>query len=216
VTRCRLALLAAALLTPLAVPLDAQEPGRFDLGVRLDLSLADGEPANDIPGYGLVGHWRPSERWAIGFAVDLAEYDFEEPAKLLGIAQDPTVQVVDAKADGTTVSVWFERTLGVAGPRGHWFWGAGVGFASIDVPDARGPVAGGGTFDVETDAGTEIVASVLGGRRFRFGERAALDFTLHLDQHFADWQVRDRVSGRTGSVDDYFTYGGNLAFVLSF
>ena len=213
-TRRRLAALAAVLFVPLVAPVRAQD--RFDLGGRLNLALADGEPANDIPGYGLVGHYRPNERWAIGFAVDLAEYDFEEPAKLLGIAQDPAVEVVDAKADGTTVSVWFERTLGEPGARGHWFWGAGVGFNSVDVPDATGPVAGGGTFHVETDAGTEIVATLLGGRRFRFGERVALDLTLHLDQHFADWKVTDRVSGRTGSVDDYFTYGGNLAFVVRF
>jgi hypothetical protein len=216
VRRSRLALPLAFLLLSAAAPAVAQDADRFDFGVRLNLSLADGEPANDIPGYGVVGHWRPNERWALGLALDVAEYDFEEPAKLLGIVQDPAVEVIDAKADGTALSLWFERTLGAPGPRGHWFWGAGVGFAAVDVPDARGPVAGGGTFDVETDAGTEIVASLLAGRRFRFGERTALDFTLHLDQHFADWKVRDRISGRTGSVDDYFTYGGNLAFVWRF
>jgi hypothetical protein len=212
--RRRLVPFAAALLPLLAAPAMAED--RFDIGARLDLPHADGEPANDIPGYGLFGHYRWDDRWALGFALDVAEYDFEEPARLLGITQDPAVDVVDAKADGTTLSAWFERTLGEPGSKGHWYWGAGLGLASVDVPDARGPVAGGGTFDIETDAGTEVVVTLLGGRRFRFGDRWALDLTLHLDEHFAEWEVVDRVSGRTGTIDDYFTYGGNLGLAFRF
>jgi hypothetical protein len=32
-----------------------------------------------------------------------------------------------------------------------------------------------------------------------------------VDRHLADWTVRDRVSGRTGSVDDYTAYGVHAA-----
>ena len=201
---------------PLALATPALAEESFDLGLRAGITLADGEPANDIPGFGLFGHWRLNERWQLGFALETAEYDFEQPARLVGIRQDPSANVVDAKAEGTTVSAWLERLWGPPGARGHWFWGAGIGLASIDVPDARGPAAGGGLFDVETDAGTEVVASLLGGRRVELGERWALDLTLHLDQHFADWKVRDRVSGRRGAVDDYFTYGGSVGVAYRF
>jgi len=35
-----------------------------------------------------------------------------------------------------------------------------------------------------------------------------------VDQHFADWELEDQVSGAQGSVDDYLTYGliGGVAF----
>jgi hypothetical protein len=202
----RLPAIALSLLL-LATTTIAQE--RFDLGARGYLALADGEPANDIPGFGLFGHYRMSDRWALGFGVDLTEYDFEQPAKLLGLTQDPSVEVIDAKAEGTTFTVWAERTVGSA-----WFVGAGAGFASIDVPDARGPLAGGGTFDIATDGGTEIIATVLAGRRFRFGQHWGAELAAHAEQHFADWQIKDRVSGREGSIDDYTSYGayGGLLF----
>ena len=206
---------AAVSLLALADRVDADEP-RFDVGVRFDLSLADGEPANDIPAYGVAARWRPNERWAWGAALDVAEFDFEEPAKRLGLAQDPAVEPLDAKAESTELSLWFERTLGAPSARGHWYAGAGLGFVSLDVPSVSGPLAGGGQFEIETDGGNELVLSVLGGRRIEWGERWALDLALHLDQHFADWTVVDRVSGRTASIDDYFTYGGTATLAIRF
>lgn len=189
---------------------------RFDLGVRGAILVADGEPANDIPGFGLFGHYRLSDRWQLGFGVDAAEYDFEQPARILGLTQSPNVEPIDVLAESTTVSAWVERLFGQPGGRTEWFLGAGLGFASIDVPDASGPLAGGGRFDIETEADTEIVAHLLAGLRRRLGQRWALEFALRADQHFADWTLTDRVSGRTGTVDDYLTYGGHLGVSFRF
>ena len=37
-----------------------------------------------------------------------------------------------------------------------------------------------------------------------------------LDQHFADWDITDRVSGATASIDDYLLKGVHLAFAYRF
>lgn len=185
-----------------------------DLGVRGIITAADGEPANDIPGFGVFGHWRLGDKWSIGLAVDRTEYDFEEPAKLVGLSQDPSVEPIDTIAEATILSAWIERTY----PRGRldWFWGAGAGFATIDVPDAVGPLQGGGTFDIRTEADSEVIVSLLAGLHRRLGERWMLEFALRADQHFADWQVTDRVSGNRGAVDDYRALGGHLGIGFRF
>ncbi|HEX5759495.1 MAG TPA: hypothetical protein VF121_09900 [Thermoanaerobaculia bacterium] len=208
------ALAAAALALALCPPAARAQDGRFDLGLRGVIVAADGEPANDIPGYGLFGHYRLSDRWNLGFAADVAEYDFEQPARILGLQQDPGLEPIDVLAESTTLSAWIERLFGQG--RTEWFLGAGLGLATIDVPDAAGPLAGGGRFDIATEADDEIVASLLGGVRRRVGQRLALELALRADQHLADWQLRDRVSGRTGAIDDYLALGGHFGVSFRF
>ena len=209
-------LAAVAVLLTLALdgPAIAQER-RFDLGVRGIITAADGEPANDIPGFGVFGHYRFNDRWSLGVAVDQTEYDFEQPARILGLEQDPDLPPIDVVAEATVVSAWLQRNH-ARGGRTTWFWGAGLGFASVDVPDARGPLAGPGTFDIQTEADTEIIASLLAGVQWRLGGRWFLEFALRGDQHFADWQLMDRNSGRTATIDDYFAYGGHLGIGFRF
>lgn len=197
----------------LALPL--QSPAlAHDFGVRGIITAGDGEPANDIPGFGAFGHWQLGDKWSIGLAVDRTEYDFEEPAKLVGLRQDEDIEPVDTIAEGTVLSAWIERAY----PRGRleWFWGAALGFASIDVPDAVGPLEGGGTFDIRTEADSEMIVSLLAGLHRRLGERWMLEFALRADQHFADWQVTDRVSGNRGTVDDYRALGGHFGIGFRF
>lgn len=208
-------LAGAVVLALLQSPALAQDGG-FDLGVRGIITAGDGEPANDIPGYGVFGHWRMSDQWSIGFAVDRTEYDFEEPARLVGLRQDPDIEPVDTIAEGTVVSAWIERTYPRPAGRLDWFWGAGLGFASIDVPDAVGPLEGGGTFDIRTEADSEVIVSLLGGLHRRLGERWIFELALRADQHFADWQVTDRVSGNRGAVGDYRALGGHFGLLFRF
>jgi hypothetical protein len=197
----------------LAIPAVAQDQ-RFDLGVRGVLTAADGEPANDIPGFGVFGRYRWSDRWSLGLAVDQTEYDFEQPARILGLQQDPRLEPIDVVAEATVISAWLQRDYARA--RTTWFWGVGLGLASIDVPDAKGPLAGSGSFDIQTDADSEIIASLTGGVIRRLGDRWFLEFALRADQHFADWQLKDRISGATGAIDDYLAWGGHLGFGFRF
>lgn len=189
---------------------------RFDIGLRGGIMVADGEPANDIPGFGLFGHYRLNDRWALGFAVDQAEYDFEQPAKLVGIQQDPDLAAIDVLAESTTFSVWGERTFRAADSRNSWFVSAGLGAASIDVPVAAGPRSDGGAFEIHTEVSTELVASLGAGWRRDLGQRGLLEFGLRADQHFADWKLTDSNSAAKGSVSDYLALGGYLGVGFRF
>ena len=103
-----------------------------------------------------------------------------------------------------------ERAFSPPDARRQWFLGARVGVADTDVPVVTGPTATGETFEIHTAVDREIIVSLLGGVRQRFGERWFVEFTLRADQHFAAWEPEDRVSGATGRHDDYFAYGGHL------
>jgi hypothetical protein len=124
--------------------------------------------------------------------VDVSdEFDIERTPELVGLVQDPEAPVVDSKGSSQGLSAWVERRYGGDDRRLQWFWTAGVGVNSVDVEDQAGPLAGGGTFDVTIDAGTELVASAAwvcacGSGRFLF------EPALRLDQHFADWTFRSR------------------------
>ena len=182
-------------------PTEAAEE-RFEVGPRLLLVTAGGVPSNDMSGYGLQGSLRLRPGWRLGFALDSLGGDFEVPSEIVQIA---TPEVFDSTVEMVVVSAWVERGYG------RWFWTAGLGFASPDVDDLAGPTLGGGAFDLTTDAGTETILEVTGGGRWRWGGRMQAEVALRVDHHLADWTVRDRVSGRTGSVTDYTTYGVHAA-----
>lgn len=183
----------------------------FQLGLLAGVDVADGEPANDIPGFGAQFRYALNDDWAIGAGIRLSEYDFETPASILGITQDPAMEPVDALAEATTLSAWAERCFVPGKELVTWFVGAGLGAASVDVPDVTGLRAEGGTFDIHTEVGTEIILTGFAGVRRALGDRWYAEFRVHANQHFADWKIEDRVTGVTGTVDDYLSFGGQLA-----
>lgn len=178
---------------------------RWSLGARGGAWLGDGKPANDIPTYGLVARYRIAPNWWLGLELDFSDYDFEKPAEVVGLKQDPTLGAIDANAKATTLLALLERPYRVS-ERSEWFWSAGLGISSLDVDDASGPLQGGGTFMVETDADTEILASVGGGYRWWFARGWALEATVRINEHFADWQLEDTVSGAEGDIGNYLTW----------
>jgi hypothetical protein len=155
----------------------------------------------------MLAHHPVNEDWTLGGSIDYSRFDFEEPAKLLGIVQDPNVDVVDALAESTAVRIWIERRIVGHAPAMSAFVGAGLGVASLDVGDASGPRADGGRFASQTDAGSEILAFVVGGVRRPFGERWYAEAGLTVEEHFADWEIIDRISGARATVDDYLSWG---------
>jgi hypothetical protein len=209
-----LILAVVALAFPCREILAQEDP--WEIGARFNVVTAGGEPANDILGFGVFGRYRITDRWLLGFAVDRADYDFERPWKVLGLQQDPAVEVIDAPASVTTLSVWAEREHARTGRGLRWFWSAGLGSGSPDVDDVSGPLAGGGTFDITTDPGSETVLSAAGGLRLPFAKRWVFEFQLRADRHLADWKVRDRVSGGTGSIGGYTGLGGSFALSCRF
>ena len=127
-----------------------------------------------------------------------------------------TPEVVDAKGTSTTLSGWIERVYRRPEGRYEWFWSAGLGFNSVDMKDISGPLTGGDTYDITTDAGSEFLAMFGGGVRRWFGDSWGLELAAHIDQHFADWKVTDRVSGATGTIGDYTVNTINLGLLRKF
>lgn len=200
-------LLAALFAFSFHSALSAADEKRFELGVRANAESAGGEPANDILGFGISGRYRLSQNWWLGASVDIPSYDYERPAKTLNIVQDTTVSDIDASVDATNVMLWLERRYGVPASTSQWFWNAGLGFGSVDVDDASGPTQAGGTFNITTDAGTETLLMLGAGYLYNFNDSWVLESSLSVVQHFADWEVRDTITGITGTVDDYTALG---------
>jgi hypothetical protein len=201
-------LLLAMLLA--SIPASADDTDKFDIGVHLGTMLGDGVPANDMPGYGIYGLYRLNDRWSVGLGIDRTEFDYEEPARILGIPLDPDDPPVDPKAEMTIYSALVERTFDASREGRQWFLGAAIGVADTDVPDVTGPTATDGTFDIDSEVDRELIVSLRGGVRQHFGERWFIQFTLRGEQHFAAWELEERNSGATARHDDYFAYGGFL------
>ena len=211
-------LLLATLLSAVAAGDGAAlaDDTKFDIGVNASVVTAGGEPANDMIGISLYGRYRLSPRWLVGFGVAQAEYDFERPWKTLGLEQDPSVETIDTTATALSFNGWIEAEYGRPESSLRWFWSAGLGFTSPEVDDVTGGLAGGGTFDITTDAGNEFLLSVAGGVRCAFGRHWGGEFALRVDQHFADWEVQDRVSGLETTIDSYTGLGAHAGVFVRF
>jgi hypothetical protein len=205
----------ALLLLSCATEAVAQEPERkLSLGLRANILGGTGKPVNDTLGYGIFGRYRLSERWLVGFGVDIASgFDVEEPEKFVGLVQDPSVAVIDASGESYTFMAWIEREYTRDSAKWSWFWTLGLGYASVSVDDVQGPLESGGSFDLTFDVSSEFVLSGSGGVRYGIGSTWKLEAAFRLDQRFADWQVTDRVSGATGTIDDYLIRGFTLGVV---
>lgn len=209
---------AACLLTVLlAAPwsLAAAEP-RYEVGLRALALFGNGEPANDILGGGVVVNRTLRDGWYAGLALETQIFDFERVARVVGITQDPSLGDIDSRTTNTVLSAFIGRRYG-ADARGlqvFWTAGAGIGFPSVD--DTSGPTAGGGTFDVTTDAGTEWHLLGSAGLRYAFSPRWAVDLAARLEHHAMDYQVRDRVSGNMAEVDSQSPLGFHFGFTYGF
>lgn len=202
------------LVAPL--PATADDAGRIDLGLRLGTSLASGVPANDMPGYGIRGLYALNDRWSVGLEMYFAEFDYEEPARQVGLPIDPDAEPIDAKAEQLIYSAMVERSFSEPDARRQWFLGAKVGVADTDVPDVTGLTATGDPFEIHTEVDREFIVSLLGGVRQRFGERWFGEFTVNADEHFSAWESEDRISGAEGRSGNYFAYGFHLGIGYRF
>lgn len=189
----------------------------WDIGYRAGVALGKGEPSNDLPIAGnLFVRRRFNQDWALSAWIESASGDFEQPAKVVGLVQDPNVADIDADLSVLTLGLAGERTF-LSSDGGAQLYGLlGVGFSSIDADDTSGPLAGGGTFDITTDAGSEILGSLGLGYRQPLWKRLSFEALVRYDRHFADWEVRDTISGNTGSIDDYSTWAFLVGLSYSF
>lgn len=189
------------------------EERRFEAGARYVVVTAGGEPTNDQSGAGVFGRYRLTDKWLVGAAIDSMSGDVERPYEWFS---NTSPLEIDSSVDSTLFSGWIEREYGKQDRKLRWFWNAGLGFASPDVDDVKGPLTGGGTFDITTDAGSETLLSAAVGLRRSFSKRFGFEVGLRGNRHFADWKLTDRNSGETATLDDYTTKGLHFGLRVAF
>lgn len=183
----------------------------WQFGARYNVLASDAPPANDMHGYGLTLRRVGAKGWRYGAGLELYEYDYEEPYKVLGIERPEGIEPIDGSNESTVVSAWIEKEVGQ--PRGwRWFWSAGVGFAFLTVDTVTGPTASGGQFDIRTDAQDELQLMASLGVRRRFGTRWNFEAALLGQHHFTDYALRDTISGASGSIGSQTPIGISFGF----
>lgn len=194
----------------------AEDDWRFEIGPRANVLLGNGKPANDILGFGVIGRYKLKDGWFIGAAIDSYDYDFERPAKVVGISADPDEGVIDADGSYTSFSGSIGRLYNETDRGFDWFWTLGLGFASPSVDDVSGPTDTGGTFDITFDVGNEIHLMGTLGTSYNFSSNWSASFVARLEHHFMDIFMMDRVSGNTAKIDSQTTMGASLSLNYRF
>ena len=203
------------IILALAVCVPAQAQSKFELGLRGNVLLGDGVPANDILGFGLIGKYELSDGWYLAGTLDAYDYDFERPYQVAGLSQDPGVKTIDSKIKSTTLGAAIGRHYGDKSGF-DWFWTAGVGVGLPDSSNISGPTDTGGTFDLLIDAKTEIqIMSTLGTTYYTSG-RWSFTAAARAEHHFLDITVTDQVTGDTGKVESQTPLGAYLSVNVAF
>jgi len=192
------------------------EDTKFEIGLRGNVLLGDGVPANDILGLGVIGRYRLNNGWFIGAGIDTYAFDYERPWRIVGLEQDPDVSTIDASADSTVFSGSIGRLYNETDHGFDWFWTLGLGFASPNVDDVTGPTDTGGTFDITTDAGSEIHLMATLGSSYNFSDSWSASFSARVEHHFMDVLITDSVSGNTAKIDSQSPIGAYLSLNYRF
>lgn len=192
------------------------DESNFEIGLRANVLLGDGVPANDILGFGVIGRYPLRNGWFIAATIDTYEYDFENPTKIVGLRQDPNVDVIDALADSTVLGAAIGRLYNKTEHGFDWFWSMGIGFASPNIDDVSGPTDSGGTFDITFDVGNEIHLMGTVGTSYNFSESWSTSFSARIEHHFMDILVTDTVTGNTAQIDSQSPMGAYLSLNYKF
>ena len=208
--------LAIFLLLFILVPTAHSDETRYEVGLRANVLLGDGVPANDILGLGVIGRYRLNDGWFIGAGIDTYAFDYERPWRILGLEQDPNVDTIDASADSTVFNGSIGRLYNETDHGFDWFWTLGLGFASVSIDDLAGPTDTGGTFDLTFDAASEIHLMASLGASYNFSEKWSTSFAARVEHHFMDVLITDRVSGNTAQLDSQSPIGAYLSLNYRF
>jgi hypothetical protein len=212
---------ANRLATPMAFALAAvacdavmAEDRRFEVGLRGLVIIGDGEPANDMIGYGAIGRLELGDPWYLAVALDSVAFDYETPYRILGI---DSVEEIDPKNEFTRLSIAVERRYGRPDSPWGWYWTAGAGYAFVDVGEnAAGVTPGGQAFEIATTAEDEWHVIAGAGLRRSLGQNWTLDAALTLQHHTTDYRLVDLVSGAMGSTGSQTPYGVALGVSYGF
>jgi len=191
------------------------EPAKLEFGLRANVELADGTPANDILGYGAYGRYHLNPKWGIGYAIDKADYDFENPAKKLSLISTD-IKIIDAKTSSTMISAWAERNFIDILGKSILHTNFGIGINYIDVENATGTIQGGGTYDISTNVDTDIVLLVGVGIQTPLGNDWVFDSNLGFRQHFGNWSLQDVESSANTTINGFSSWILQIGITLKY
>ncbi len=198
-----------------AVPALADD-SKNQLGLRANVLVGSGKPANDILGAGLIGRRYRDDGWFYGGSIDTYAYDFERPASYVGLMQDPNVDVIDADGSNTVIAGFLGREYDADDGGFRWFWTAGMGLGFADVDDVSGPTDTGGTFDLTFKVDTEVHVMGTLGAVYDFSPKWSTTLSTRFEHHFMGIQITDQVTGNTSSIDSQTVMGAYLSLNYRF
>jgi len=199
----------------LALPAVADD-AKNQFGVRANVLVGSGKPANDILGAGLIAFRYRDDGWFYGGSIDNYAYDFERPASYVGLAQDSNVDVIDADGSNTVIAGFLGREYDADDGGFRWFWTAGIGLGFADVDDVSGPTDTGGTFDLTFKVDTEVHVMGTLGAGYDFSPKWSTTLSTRLEHHFMSIQITDQVTGNTASIDSQTVMGAYLSLNYRF
>jgi hypothetical protein len=180
------------------------------VGARLNIATSFGEPANDIIGGSMYGSYRISHPWWITVEAYHGAFDFENPGDaVLGTSGTPTADAKIALTTLMAVGEWHPLE-----PGGRWDLYVGAGLGLGFTSDGETPKKTG--IDIEIDGGFGFVAQVRGGVAFRMFSRVYLTLDGYFGYAFIPLEVRDRVSGDSGTDRSWDIMGGSVGFEVRF
>ena len=189
---------------------------RNQVGLRVNVLLGSGKPANDILGAGLIGRRYLDDGWFWGGSIDSYAYDFERPVSYVGLMQDPNVDIIDADGSNTVVAGFLGREYDADDGGFRWFWTAGLGLGFANVDDVSGPTDTGGTFDLTFKVGTEVHVMGTLGTVYDFNPKWSATLSTRFEHHFMDILITDQVTGNTASIDSQTVMGAYLSLNYRF
>ena len=192
------------------------DDSKNQFGLRANVLVGSGKPANDILGAGLIGLRYRDDGWFYGGSIDDYAYDFERPVSYVGLAQDPNVDVIDADGSNTVIAGFLGREYDAEDGGFRWFWTAGLGVGFADVDDVSGPTDTGGTFDLTFKVDTEIHVMGTLGTTYDFSPKWSATLAGRLEHHFMGIEITDQVTGNTASIDSQTVMGAYLSLNYRF
>ncbi|HEY8240354.1 MAG TPA: hypothetical protein VIH35_02860, partial [Kiritimatiellia bacterium] len=80
-------LVLVAAVCALAIPARGEDGADkpWQVGIRGMITAANGEPANDMIGAGVFARKRTAGPYLVGLSIDQYTFDFEEPARIVGL-----------------------------------------------------------------------------------------------------------------------------------
>ncbi|MDD4872288.1 MAG: hypothetical protein PHR77_17170 [Kiritimatiellae bacterium] len=204
-------LIVLSLSTPFLLAKDESLPKdvlqTWSAGFRVAILSAGGDPVNDITASAGFAQYRLSESWLIDLSFQYAEYDFESIHYFVN-APSSLSDGPASRSRVTSTSLAIEREWRDPSVLVHPFilFGLGLGYAVIDDVNT---VVGDQPVDIRAEGGIEGITTIGCGIRFRH-VRWIVECGARLEQHFADWDIENRVSWQQVSIGDYTAWGGWL------